>query len=156
MYRIINGRGTGKTLQLMLLAKENGATIACNNPSAMRQKAYDYGLTGINFISYSALFSGEIEDHEPIMIDEIEKEFEGKGYGDFKRAVADSVCELLESIQSKYNEICNSDIIEKTLQQGAEKANVIANAKVKKVFSNEIRVKSLPGLNEETRSCFGG
>ena len=65
--------------------------------------------------------------------EEIEKEFEGKGYGDFKRAVADSVCELLESIQSKYNEICNSDIIEKTLQQGAEKANVIANAKVKKV-----------------------
>ena len=65
--------------------------------------------------------------------DEIEKEFEGKGYGDFKRAVADSVCELLESIQAKYNEICNSDIIEKTLQQGAEKANVIANEKVKKV-----------------------
>lgn len=72
MYRIINGRATGKTLQLMLLAKENNATIACSNPSAMRQKAYDYGLTGINFISYSALFSGEIEDHEPIMIDEIE------------------------------------------------------------------------------------
>ena len=65
--------------------------------------------------------------------DEIEKEFEGKGYGDFKRAVADSVCELLESIQAKYNEICNSDIIEKTLKQGAEKANVIANEKVKKV-----------------------
>lgn len=65
--------------------------------------------------------------------DEIEKEFEGKGYGDFKRTVADSVCELLESIQAKYNEICNSDIIEKTLQQGAEKANVIANEKVKKV-----------------------
>lgn len=72
MYRIINDRGTGKTLQLMLLAKENNATIACNNPSAMRQKAYNYGLTGINFVSYSALFSGEIEDHEPIMIDEIE------------------------------------------------------------------------------------
>lgn len=72
MYRIINDRGTGKTLQLMLLAKENNAAIACNNPSAMRQKAYNYGLTGINFVSYSALFSGEIEDHEPIMIDEIE------------------------------------------------------------------------------------
>ena len=68
-----------------------------------------------------------------LSFEEIEKEFDGKGYGDFKRAVADSVCELLESIQTKYKEICESDIIEKTLKDGAEKANIIANAKVQKV-----------------------
>ena len=37
----------------------------------------------------------------------------------------------------KYKKICpkcsSTDIIEKTLQQGAEKANIIANEKVKKV-----------------------
>ena len=72
MYRIVNGRGTGKTLQLMLLAKETGGAIACMNPSAMRQKAYAYGLTGIDFISYSDLFTGGWTE-ENVLIDELEE-----------------------------------------------------------------------------------
>jgi hypothetical protein len=71
MYRIIDGRSSGKTSRLMLLAKETGAKIACNNPSAMRQKAYAYGITGIDFISYSDLFTNKY-DHDKILIDEIE------------------------------------------------------------------------------------
>ena len=50
MYRIIDTRSSGKTSRLMLLAKETGAKIACANPNAMRQKAYAYGITGIDFI----------------------------------------------------------------------------------------------------------
>lgn len=64
---------------------------------------------------------------------DIEQEFEGKGYGDFKRVVADAVCAKLEEIQTKYNEISNSDILEKTLAEGAKKANAIADAKLDKV-----------------------
>ena len=45
MYRIIDNRSSGKTSRLMLLAKETGSIIACMNPSAMRQKAYAYGIT---------------------------------------------------------------------------------------------------------------
>ena len=71
MYRIIDNRGTGKTSRLMLLAKETKSAIACMNPSAMRQKAYAYGITGINFISYSDLFNGEYEE-DNVMIDELE------------------------------------------------------------------------------------
>ena len=71
MYRIIDARGTGKTSRLMLLAKETGAIIACSNPSAMRQKAYAYGITGIEFISYKDLFTDNY-DEEKIMIDELE------------------------------------------------------------------------------------
>ena len=70
MYRIISGRSSGKTYQLMELAKENNASIACSNPSAMRQKAYAYGFTGINFISYSDLFTTSYEGN--VMIDELE------------------------------------------------------------------------------------
>ena len=65
--------------------------------------------------------------------EDIEQEFTGKGYGDFKRAVADCVCAKLEEIQAKYNEVINSDILEKTLREGAEKANRIAEEKVTKV-----------------------
>lgn len=72
MYRIIDSRGSGKTSRLMLLAKETGAKIACSNPSAMRQKAYAYGITGIDFIPYSDLFNGAIDPEDKVMIDEIE------------------------------------------------------------------------------------
>lgn len=72
MYRIIDNRGSGKTSRLMLLAKETGSKIACNNPNAMRQKAYAYGITGIDFIPYSDLFNGVIDSTDKVMIDELE------------------------------------------------------------------------------------
>lgn len=52
MFHILDNRGTGKTGRLFLLAKEQNATIICHNPAALRDKAYRYGITGINFISY--------------------------------------------------------------------------------------------------------
>ena len=74
MYRIIGGRGTGKTNQLMLLAKESGATIVCSNPRAMQQKSHAYGITGIDFISYGE-FTPELvkEDDKTYLIDELEE-----------------------------------------------------------------------------------
>ena len=72
MYRIIDNRGSGKTSRLMLLAKETGSKIACSNPSTMRQKAYAYGITGIDFIPYSDLFNGAIDPNDKVMIDELE------------------------------------------------------------------------------------
>ncbi len=70
MYRIIDSRSSGKTSRLMLLAKETDSAIACSNPAAMRQKAYSYGITGIDFISYSDLFTGGWNDN--VLIDELE------------------------------------------------------------------------------------
>ena len=69
MYRIIDNRGSGKTGRLMLLAKETNSAIACSNPLAMKQKAYAYGITGIDFISYDDLIHGWDCN---VMIDELE------------------------------------------------------------------------------------
>ncbi len=66
-------------------------------------------------------------------IPELVQEFEGKGYGDFKKAVADVVCTELEKIQSRYKEIINSDLIEEVLDQGAQKARRMASRKLEKV-----------------------
>lgn len=71
MTQVIGNRGTGKSNQLMLLAKERNAVYACENPYAMREKALAYGIVGITFISYSDLFTGEYED-APVVIDELE------------------------------------------------------------------------------------
>ena len=69
MYRIIDNRGSGKTGRLMLLAKETNSAIACSNPLAMKQKAYAYGIAGIDFISYDDLINGWDDN---VMIDELE------------------------------------------------------------------------------------
>ena len=71
MYRIIGGRGSGKTGNLMLLAKEQGASIACKNPLAMKQKALAYGITGIDFIHYNDLLDNNTT-HADVMIDEVD------------------------------------------------------------------------------------
>ena len=71
MFRIIDSRSSGKTSRLMLLAKETNSAIACSNPRAMREKAYAYGITGINFIPYSDLFEGKYNDN--VLIDELEE-----------------------------------------------------------------------------------
>ena len=71
MYRIIDGRGTGKTSRLMLLAKENEGIIVCKDPIVMRDKAYRYGITGIDFISYSK-FDFTCRYNKPVYIDEID------------------------------------------------------------------------------------
>lgn len=80
MYRIIDGRGTGKTSRLLLLAKENDGIVVCKNPDHMREKAYAYGLTGIDFISYQDFDRDVSESYEsgntyygkPVFIDELD------------------------------------------------------------------------------------
>lgn len=75
MRQIINGRGRGKTKQLMLFAKENNVVFVCRNPVAMREKAHAYGITGVDFVSYEDCLSNEydevIPDHD-FVIDELE------------------------------------------------------------------------------------
>lgn len=70
MYRIIDGRATGKTSRLMLLAKENEGIVVCKDPAIMRDKAYRYGITGVNFISYGEFFHSH--PTQPCYIDEID------------------------------------------------------------------------------------
>ena len=66
-------------------------------------------------------------------IDSIVARYEGKGYGEFKKEVADVVCRELEKIQNRYNEILQGNLIEETLRKGAENAHRIAFRKLKKV-----------------------
>lgn len=72
MYRIIDGRGTGKTSRLMLLAKENNGVIVCANPAKMREKAEVYGIIGLEFLSYKDFMEQPSDPFTPYYIDELE------------------------------------------------------------------------------------
>ena len=61
-------------------------------------------------------------------------EFAGKGYGDFKKTVADAVVEEIRTIQEEFKRIAaDKAYVDKVIKEGAEKAAYIANKTLRKV-----------------------
>ena len=52
MFIISGGRGTGKTKALLEKVKAEDAIIVCKDTIEMRERAYMYGITGLNIINY--------------------------------------------------------------------------------------------------------
>lgn len=85
-----------------------------------------YGMN--NLISMYGAVTGKTQE-------QIEAEFEGKGYGDFKKAIAEAVVAELEPIQNKYRELMeNKDYLKEVYQKGAIRAREIADATMRDVF----------------------
>ena len=67
--------------------------------------------------------------------DEIAAEFEGKGYGDFKLAVAEVTADALAPVQAEYARIlADMAYVDEVLKSGAERASRLANRTVSKVY----------------------
>ena len=67
--------------------------------------------------------------------DEIEKEFEGKGYGAFKPAVGDAVIEMLRPIREEATRLlADKAYLEGVCRAGAEKASYVAEKTLRKVY----------------------
>ena len=66
--------------------------------------------------------------------EEVEKEFDGKGYGDFKMAVGEAVVSVLKPLQDKYAELSKQkDYIDGIIRENAMKASAVANKTLRKV-----------------------
>lgn len=65
---------------------------------------------------------------------EVEKEFDGKGYGDFKMAVGESVVSVLKPVQDRFYELeKDKAYIDSVIKENAEKANYYAQKTLRKV-----------------------
>ena len=87
------------------------------------------GKDGINNLMaiYSA-FTGK-------SFDEIEAEFDGKGYGVFKPAVGEAVADGLEPVQKRFAEImADRSGLERILRDGADKAAAAAAVTLREVY----------------------
>jgi len=114
-------------------ATEAGTVYVLDEPEAVRKKlgsaVTDSGRevvrgedkAGItNLIDIYAVARGV----DPV---EVEREFEGQGYGDFKKAVAEAVVELLAPVRERYADLRPDEAaLEVVLAAGAEKARAIA------------------------------
>ena len=114
-------------------SSEQGAVYILDEPDAIRKKfasaVTDSGSeivraeekAGItNLIDIVAVARG-------VSPEQVEAEFAGSGYGDFKKAAAESVVGLLAPVRERYEELRpDTAALEETLRVGAEKAQAIA------------------------------
>lgn len=86
------------------------------------------GKDGINnLISIYSCFTGKT-------VAEIETEFAGKGYGDFKLAVGEACADALSGVQARYNELLSDKAyLETIMKNGAEQASYFARKTLTKV-----------------------
>jgi tryptophanyl-tRNA synthetase len=116
---------TGGTPQGTVLVLDEPDTIRKKFRSAVtdsgREVARAPEKAGItNLIDIFAVASGKGQE-------EVEREFEGSGYGDFKGAVGEAVVEYLEPVQERYAELRPDQAeLDRILGLGAEKASALA------------------------------
>lgn len=79
-----------------------------------------------NLLSIYSAFSG-------VGVEDVAAEFAGKGYGDFKKALVALTQEALAPIKKNFEEIRGSQELIKVLDEGAEKADAIAQKTLKRV-----------------------
>lgn len=79
-----------------------------------------------NLLSIYSIFNNE-------PIEEIEKRYEGKGYGAFKKDLAEIVIRELTPIQERYYELIDSQELDNILDQGRDKANAVASQMIRKM-----------------------
>ena len=89
---------------------------------------YAEGKDGINnLMSIYSCFTGKA-------FEEIEKEFDGKGYGDFKLAVGETVADSLAPLREKFDALMKDKAyLESVMRGGAETASRIAAKTIAKV-----------------------
>ncbi len=67
-------------------------------------------------------------------VEEVEKEFAGKGYGDFKLAVGESVVDVLKPLQDRVAELSKDKAyIDSIIKNNGERANYVATKTLRKV-----------------------
>lgn len=120
---------------------ENGYILLLDSPDIINRKIkravtdslgqvkYSDEQPGVkNLINIYSAFSGN-------SIEEIESKYEGTGYGQFKKDLAEVIIEGLRPLQEKYDDYMkNKDYLEEVYRGGAEKAERVARKTLRKVY----------------------
>lgn len=68
-----------------------------------------------------------------IAVHDLEEQYAGKGYGDFKKDLVEVTVEALAPIRSRYEEIRHSEELIEILKDGAQRADAIAQNTMRRV-----------------------
>ena len=118
-----------------------GTIDLLDDPAVARKKIMSAITDSVGIIQYdpesqpglaNLLTIQSVLANEPI--EDIVKRYEGKGYGELKKEIGQTVFDFLTDLQAKYKKIIESNVIDQILEEGAKKANYVANKKIRKVY----------------------
>ncbi len=114
--------GAGHSIALLDPPEVIRAKIMRATTDSLKEIRFDENRPGIyNLLTIYHSFTGQSQN-------EIESKFEGKGYRDLKKELAEVVIEGLRPIQERYRELtAESGRIDAILKEGADKARPLAN-----------------------------
>jgi tryptophanyl-tRNA synthetase len=121
-------------------ALDKGCIYLLDTPEAARKKIMSAVTDTLGKVAYDPAsqpgISNLLQIHSALSgrsIPDLVQAFEGQGYGTFKKAVADEVVTLLTTLQQRYREILNQGILDQVLAEGAQKARIMAESKLRDV-----------------------
>lgn len=122
--------GAGHAINLLDSPDTIRSKIMKATTDSLREIRFDESRPGIfNLLTIYQTFTGEDKK-------EIESRFAGKGYGDFKKALAEVVIEGLRPLQQRYEELTGEPgRIDSILKAGAAKARPLAEKMLAEVKS---------------------
>ena len=118
-----------------------GTIDLLDDPAVARKKIISAVTDSVGIIQYdpesqpglaNLLTIQSVLANEPI--EDIVKRYEGKGYGELKKEIGQTVFDFLTDLQAKYKKIIESNVIDQILEEGAKKASYVANKKIRKVY----------------------
>ena len=121
---------------------QNGTLYITDEPAVLRKKIMSAVTDSDSEVRYDIENKAGVSNLMSIMsalsgksFDNIEAEFKGKGYGDFKKAVADVVVDALAPVREKFLEIsADKKRIESALAKGNQAAQLRVNRLMSKVY----------------------
>lgn len=118
----------------------NGYILIMDPPEVIRKKVSRAVTDSLGIVKYSDEQPGVKNLINILSVltkttpEEIEKNYEGKGYAQFKSDVAEAIIKELEPIQTKVKELmANKSYLEEIYKKGAEKANYASMKTLRKM-----------------------
>lgn len=113
---------------------DKGCIYLLDKPEVARKKVMSAVTDSLGIIQYNPVeqpgVSNLLTIHSALSgmpIPDLVKSFEGQGYGNLKKAVASEVENLLISLQSRYHQLLNEDVLTQVLLSGKTNATPIAH-----------------------------
>lgn len=118
----------------------NSFILLMDPPEVIRKKISRAVTDSIGHVKYSDEQPGVknlmniLNALTSMSFEDIEKKYEGQGYAQFKKDVAEALVAELEPIQNKVNELLNDkEYLEGIYKKGAEKANYVSRKMLRKM-----------------------
>ncbi|HIW18000.1 tryptophan--tRNA ligase [Faecalicoccus acidiformans] len=118
-----------------------GTIDLLDDPNLARKKILSAVTDSLGIIQYdpenqpglaNLLTIQSVLSKEPI--DSIVSRYQGKGYGELKQEIGQTVFDFLSDLQARYKDVLDKKIVDEVLAQGAQKASRIADKKIQKVY----------------------